>query len=92
MKPSFKVFEQETWTDHLSAKILTPSQLLPKHIICPRGTVIVKRMQEKELAMEKSSPLLGMVVSSSSDAFPNIASGHQVSNYFTDGYNTRFVM
>ncbi|XP_056688839.1 uncharacterized protein [Spinacia oleracea] len=59
MKPNFKVSKQTTSTAR-SFTILSPSQLLPKSIRCPRGTVVVRRIQEVELiAMDKFSPLLG---------------------------------
>ncbi|XP_021735764.1 uncharacterized protein LOC110702368 [Chenopodium quinoa] len=59
MKPNFMVSEQTTSTRR-SSTTLTPSQVLPKHMRCPRGSVPIRRIQEEDLAMQKFSPLFGM--------------------------------
>ncbi|CAO2827248.1 unnamed protein product [Amaranthus hypochondriacus] len=44
--------------------MLLASQLVPKNMRCPKGTVLVKRIQEQDLAMEKFKPLLRNTLSS----------------------------
>lgn len=59
MKPNFKVSKQTTSTGQ-SSKILTPSHLVPKHMRCPRGSVLIKRIQDEDLALQKYSSFSGM--------------------------------
>ncbi|KAL2902467.1 DNA gyrase subunit B [Bienertia sinuspersici] len=59
MKPSFKITKRKGLNDN-SSTILTASQLLPKSMRCPKGTVLVKRIQEEDLAMAKYSKLFGV--------------------------------
>ncbi|KAL2902527.1 POU domain class 2 transcription factor 1 [Bienertia sinuspersici] len=57
MKPNFKVSMQRSTPS--SSLVLTPSQLLPESMRCPKGTVPIKRIKEEDLAMEKFSPSFG---------------------------------
>ncbi|XP_021753798.1 uncharacterized protein LOC110719205 [Chenopodium quinoa] len=54
MKPNFKIPKRAKLNDN-SSSILSVSQLLPRNMRCPKGTVLIKRIQEKDLMMEISS-------------------------------------
>lgn len=84
MKPNFKIPKRRR-LNTFSSSTLIPSQrrLLPKKMRCPEGTVLIKRIQEEDLDMEKFSPSLGMKFPTSNSynfAYPNDDQSPQVHN------------
>uniref|UniRef100_A0A803LQG5 Neprosin PEP catalytic domain-containing protein n=1 Tax=Chenopodium quinoa TaxID=63459 RepID=A0A803LQG5_CHEQI len=81
MKPNFKISKQTTSTIGSYTISLSPPQLVPKSTRCPRGTVLIKRIREEDLALEKFSSSFKTTISTTKlteSITPNIDSvpGH----------------
>ena len=63
IKPTFKIKRRPT-VKKIGSSMLLASQLLPKNMGCPKGTVLVKKIEEQDLAVEKFKPLLRNTLSS----------------------------
>ncbi|XP_021735663.1 uncharacterized protein LOC110702264, partial [Chenopodium quinoa] len=83
MKPNFKISKQTTSTIGSYTISLSPPQLVPKSTRCPRGTVLIKRIREEDLALEKFSSSFKTTISTTKlteSITPNIDSvpGHYI--------------
>ncbi|KMT12088.1 hypothetical protein BVRB_5g100430 [Beta vulgaris subsp. vulgaris] len=83
MKPNFKIPKRRRLNTFSSSTLIPSQRRLPKKMRCPKGTVLIKRIQEEDLAMEKFSPSLGMKFPTSKSynfAYPNDDQPPQVHN------------
>lgn len=83
MKPNFKIPKRRRLNTFSSSTLIPSQRRLPKKMRCPKGTVLIKRIQEEDLAMEKFSPSLGMKFPTSNSynfAYPNDDQPPQVHN------------